>query len=29
MTNVNDFKPNFLIINEIAVLNSGSTMYEI
>ena len=29
MTNVNDFDPNLLIINEIAVFNSGSTMYEI
>ena len=29
MTNVNDFNPNLLIINEIAVFNSGSTMYEI
>ena len=29
MTNVNDFHPNLLIINEIAVFNSGSIMYEI
>ena len=29
MTNVNNFDPNLLIINEIAVFNSGSTMYEI
>ena len=29
MTNINDFDPNLLIINEIAVFNSGSTMFEI
>ena len=29
MTNINNFDPNLLIINEIAVFNSGSTMYEI
>ena len=29
MTNVNDFNTNLLIINEIAVFDNGSTMYEI
>ena len=29
MTNINIFDPDLLIINEIAVFNSGSTMYEI
>ena len=29
MTNINNFDPDLLIINEIAVFNSGSTMYEI
>ena len=29
MTNINDFDPKILMINEIAVFNSGSTMYEI
>ena len=29
MTNINNFDPNLLIINEIPVFNSGSTMYKI
>ena len=29
MTNINNFDPDLLIINEIAVFNSGSTMFEI
>ena len=29
ITNINNFEPNLLIINETVVLNSGSTMYEI
>ena len=29
MTNVNDFNPNLLIINDISVFDSRSTMYEI
>ena len=29
MTNVNDFDPNLLLINEITLFNSGSTMFEI
>ena len=29
ITNVNDFDPNLLMINEIAVFNRGSAMYEI
>ena len=29
MTNINNFDPSLLTINEIAVCNSGSTMYEI
>ena len=29
MTNINNFDPDLLIINETAVFNSGSTMYEI
>ena len=29
MTNVNDFDPKLLLINEITTLNSGSTMFEI
>ena len=29
MTNINNFDPKLLLINESAVFNSGSTMYEI
>ena len=29
MTNINNFDPNLLIINEISAFNSRSTMYEI
>ena len=29
MTNVNDFNPKLLLINEITTFNSGSTMFEI
>ena len=29
MTNINNFDPKLLLINEISVFNSGSTMYEI
>ena len=29
MTNINDFDPNLLLINEITTFNSGSTMFEI
>ena len=29
MTNINNFDPDLLIINEIAVFNSGLNMYEI
>ena len=29
MTDINDFDPNFLMINEIAVFNNGSSMYEV
>ena len=29
MTNVNDFNPNLLLINEITTFNSGPTMFEI
>ena len=29
ITNINNFDPNLVIINETAVFNSGSTMYEI
>ena len=29
MTNVNDFDPNLLLINEITTFNSGSVMFEI
>ena len=29
MTNVNDFDPKLLLINEITTFNSGSTMFEI
>ena len=29
MTNINNFDPNLLIINEITLFNSGSTVYEI
>ena len=28
ITNINNFDPNLVIINETAVFNSGSTMYE-
>ena len=28
MTNINDFDPNLLLINEIAVFNSGSTIMK-